>query len=108
MNKKNQKIITIAVLTLILIITIVLVLRLKNDPATSDGTAGIITSTTPQFLSEQEKLDMGINTKDQVQIFRDASGDNIVYKIIRTKDDIVSDPATVTAINPPQKLPINE
>jgi len=108
MNKKNKRIIIIVVLSLLLLTIIALLIRLKNDSAVFNEPTEVVSSGAAQFLSEQEKLDMGINTEDPVQIFRDASGDNIVYKIIKTDSDIVADPSSVMPINPPQQLPISE
>jgi len=62
----------------------------------------------PAFLDLSEQAPLGIATDSPVQIFQDASGDNVVYKIIRTDGEVVDDPGLVGSVSPQQKLPTAE
>jgi hypothetical protein len=114
---KNKKIIMTAVLALvILILLIVVFFRYSSQPrpeagqSLSDQTVvnkPLETSLpgAPKFLDDTDKLNLGIATDSPIQIFRDASGDNVVYKILQTNDDVINDPTTITAVSPSKKLP---
>jgi len=106
---KNQRIILI-VSAAVIIIAVGLAIIFRSEPLKTDESAverGPVTSLpgAPKFLEGEARAAIGVATDSPIQIFRDESGDNVVYKIIKNEGDVVDDPNAVAPINPSQKLP---
>lgn len=104
-NKKLIFIIAGALLIVLIIIFLIWFGRIKNP---SGGISGENLKTVnknlpaPEFLTEEEKAKFGLPADTKAQSFRD-SGGNVIYKIIKSDSDIVSDPSAVKPISPRQK-----
>jgi flagellar basal body-associated protein FliL len=104
---KNQKIIIIIVVLLVLLAALAALVFRAPQPAapSASGQPSAAATSGPQFMSQADQAQFGIATSAPVQIFRDASGQNVVYKIIRQDSDVVADPAALGPVSPRQKLP---
>lgn len=104
-NPPNRKIIIFSLLGLaLLIIILLLVSRTKNNnnQLTKPGS----TVLNPVFLSDKEKADPYINVKPETKIQvlkRDAAGRVVLYKVINSDSDIVTDLNQVKPIVPDVK-----
>lgn len=98
---KNQKIIILGGLLAVLLIAVIswqLSWRPEADGPAVEG-PGISQPAGLQFMEQDDIAnELGIATDRPVQIFRDPEGGNVVYKIIESEADIITDPEAVPAI----------
>jgi hypothetical protein len=106
---KNQKIIIVSIIVAaLLIIAMAWLWHSRQNAAPAGQSVPVATSTGPQFLTTDEKAQLGIAVDSPIQVFR--VGDDVTYKIIKQDSDIVTNTAAVVPISPVrrdtrQKLP---
>ncbi len=88
------------VILILVVLGVVLVIKKNNsNPATTSNT-----TYKPEFLNTAEKQALGLPDVAQVQaVERGANGELMVYKIIRSTSDIVTNPDKLGPISPRQK-----
>lgn len=92
MNKKKAIIILISSVILLIVLFFVLIL-FKSDQQVKTGINSDLSSEifTPEFLTDEEKLEFDLATDLKIQaVSRNSSGEVMVYKIIRKDSDIVN------------------
>lgn len=96
---KKQKIFSILLLGLLLIIVILIFLKNKNN--TNQLTEPGSTVLKPVFLDNKEKTDLNIKPELKIQVLqRNAEGKIILYKVIKSDNDIITDLNQIKAENP--------
>jgi hypothetical protein len=98
---KDKKIFAIiaalAALALIIVLAFIIFPAKKNVPSPVATTAY-----QPDFLNAEEKQALGLPAETKVQVFDGRDG-AMVYKIIRSDSEIVTDPSQVGPISPRQR-----
>lgn len=82
MDKKKLIILGSLVFVLIVLLVIIFIPKQKNTET------GINNVNEPQFLNDEQKEEFGLDKRTKAQLFYDDNGD-VVYKIIRSEEDIV-------------------
>lgn len=100
MNNKKIKLMALALgIVVIILLVLWLVLGQDNKANLNPQTGGSLNYT--EFMTTQEKADFELSSDSQVQVIsRDDQGKVSVYKIIRSEEDIVSDPSQLPPISP--------
>jgi hypothetical protein len=105
-KNKNTMIILAVILVIIIILGLFVFFGSRDSGSESLQSSSLNGQNlpTPEFLSTAEKEKFGLPSEAQVQsLKRDAAGQVLVYKIIRSDQDIVVDPAKITPLSPRQK-----
>jgi hypothetical protein len=107
---KNKKTLLIAAIAAIIVIGLIwgLVIFFRGGQiqpgADQESIGGQANLPAPVFLTEAEKEAFGLPIESKVQsLVKDNSGKIMVYKIIRSDSDIVTDPSAVGSISPYRK-----
>ncbi len=107
---KNKKFLfsALGILLIILIVALAIIFWSKKSP--EGGEPGSLTDAAgknlpaPEFLTDEEKDSFGLPAEVKAQaLTRDVSGKILVYKIIKSDNDVVLDPAAIGPISPRQK-----
>ncbi|MFA5024364.1 MAG: hypothetical protein WC523_05375 [Patescibacteria group bacterium] len=101
---KNKKIIIISALILLAIIVFLLIIFLNKEMKSKTVDREKTTSSTPfkvEFLSNQEKTQLGIPTDLKIQsLKRGPKNELVAYKIIKNDADIITDLSQIGPISP--------
>jgi hypothetical protein len=83
----------------------------QNSPAPvqDDQTVGRTNNFQIEFLQPEEQARFNISPELKIQVLnRAADGRVLVYKVIKSEFDVISDPALVGSISPRQTLPVSD
>lgn len=103
-RKKNIILILIIILVVLMALAIIFYIKQKERSGTIDSSSSTPVPFKIEFLTDTEKTVFNIKPEARVQVLkRAASGDVLVYKVIRNDSEIITDLGQIKTISPRTK-----